>query len=81
MAVHKLDLIIADRAMPSHLSVRLQPFAGRKRAGCIRRAGVGSRVERAFPECLNKQPLLPGEDFAVHARLMQWLHTQVARLQ
>jgi hypothetical protein len=35
---------------------------------------------REFPECLNNMPLLPGEDFAVHARLMQWLHRHVARV-
>jgi LysR family transcriptional activator of nhaA len=33
MAVHKLDLIIADRAMPSHLSVRATTTCWAKAAG------------------------------------------------
>lgn len=42
---------------------------------------LAETLSGAFPECLNNAPLLlPGEDFAVHARLMQWLHTHVPRL-
>lgn len=83
MAVHKLDLIIADRAMPSHLSVRgYNHLLGESELGAFAAPALVRGLKGAFPECLNNQPLLlPGEDFAIYARLMQWLHTQVPRLQ
>lgn len=83
MAVHKLDLIIADRAMPSHLSVRgYNHLLGESELGAFAAPTVVQSLKGAFPECLNNVPLLlPGEDFAIYARLMQWLHTQVPRLQ
>jgi LysR family transcriptional regulator, transcriptional activator of nhaA len=83
LAVHKLDLIIADRPMPSHLSVRgYNHLLGESELGAFAATALAERMGGAFPECLNNVPLLlPGEDFAVHARLMQWLHSHVARLQ
>lgn len=82
LAVHKLDLIIADRPMPSHLSVRgYSHLLGESELGVFAAATLAKRLKGPFPECLNNAPLLlPGEDFAVHARLMQWLHGHVARL-
>lgn len=82
LAVHKLDLIIADRPMPSHLSVRgYSHLLGESELGVFAAAPLAERLKGPFPECLSNAPLLlPGEDFAVHARLMQWLHGNVARL-
>ncbi|MBY0238769.1 MAG: transcriptional activator NhaR [Burkholderiaceae bacterium] len=82
MAVHKLDLIIADRAMPSHLSVRgYNHLLGESELGVFAAVTLAQGLRGAFPECLNHVPLLlPGEDFAIHARLMQWLHQHVSRL-
>jgi LysR family transcriptional activator of nhaA len=82
LAVHKLDLIIADRPMPSHLSVRgYSHLLGESELGVFAAASLAERMRGEFPECLNNVPLLlPGEDFAVHARLMQWLHQHVARV-
>jgi len=83
MAVHKLDLIIADRPMPSHLSVRgYNHLLGESELGVFAAPGLVERLSGPFPENLNNAPLLlPGEDFAVYARLMQWLHKQVPRLR
>jgi len=82
MAVHKLDLIIADRPMPSHLSVRgYNHLLGESELGVFAAPALAERLSGPFPESLNNAPLLlPGEDFAVYARLMQWLHKQVPRL-
>lgn len=82
MAVHRLDLIIADRVMPSHLSVRgYNHLLGESELGVFAATALAPTLRGAFPACLNHAPLLlPGEDFAVHARLMQWLHTHVPRL-
>lgn len=83
MAVHRLDLIITDRAMPSHLSVRAYShLLGESELGVFATAALADTLTGPFPECLNHAPLLlPGEDVAVHARLMQWLHTHVPRLR
>ncbi len=83
MAVHKLDLIIADRPMPSHLSVRgYNHLLGESELGVFAAPALAGHLSGPFPENLNNAPLLlPGEDFAVYARLMQWLHKQVPRLR
>lgn len=83
MAVHKLDLIIADRIMPSHLSVRgYNHLLGESELGVFAAPQLRERLHGDFPACLNHAPLLlPGEDFAIRARLMQWLHEQVPHLQ
>ena len=82
MAIHRLDLIIADRPMPSHLSVRgYNHLLGESELGVFAAPSLAARLVGDFPACLNTMPLLlPGEDFAVRAKLMQWLHTQVPRL-
>ncbi|WEF32708.1 transcriptional activator NhaR [Pseudoduganella chitinolytica] len=82
LAVHKLDLIIADRPMPSHLSVRgFNHLLGESDLAVFGAPALAARLDGAFPACLNGVPLLlPGEDFAVHARLMRWLHEYVPRL-
>lgn len=83
MAVHRLDLIITDRAMPSHLSVRAYShLLGESELGVFATAALAATLSGPFPECLNHAPLLlPGEDVAIHSRLMQWLHTHVPRLR
>ncbi|WP_199538597.1 MULTISPECIES: LysR family transcriptional regulator [unclassified Duganella] len=82
MAVHRLDLVIADRPMPSHLSVRgYNHLLGESELGVFAAAALAATLTGPFPTCLNAAPLLlPGEDFAVRARLMEWLHTHVPRL-
>lgn len=82
LAVHKLDMIIADRPMPSHLSVRgYNHLLGESELAVFAAPALAKTLDRPFPACLDGAPLLlPGEDFAVHARLMRWLHDQVPRL-
>ncbi|MDQ1832774.1 transcriptional activator NhaR [Massilia scottii] len=75
LAVHRLDLIIADRPMPSHLSVRgFNHLLGESGMTVFATAALAKELGEGFPGCLNGAPmLLPGEDFAIHQRVLQWL--------
>ncbi len=75
LAVHRLDLIIADRPIPSHLSVRgYSHLLGESGMTAFATAELAGHIGSDFPACLHGAPLLlPGEDFAMHQRLLQWL--------
>ena len=75
LAVHRLDLVIADRPMPTHLSVRgYSHLLGESGMSAFATAQIARDIGPDFPHCLNGAPLLlPGEDFAIHQRLLQWL--------
>ena len=75
LAVHRLDLIIADRPLPSHLSVRgYNHLLGESTLTAFCTAALRQQLDGAFPQCLEGAPLLmPGSDFAVHERVYQWL--------
>ena len=75
LAVHRLDMIIADRPMPAHLSVRGQNhLLGESGMTVCATAALAASLAPGFPACLDGAPmLLPGEDFAIHSRLLQWL--------
>ncbi|OYO25772.1 transcriptional activator NhaR [Janthinobacterium sp. PC23-8] len=75
LAVHRLDLIIADRPMPAHLSVRgFNHLLGESGMTVFGSRALAATLSGDFPHCLHRAPLLlPGEDFAIHARLQQWL--------
>lgn len=78
LAVHRLDLIIADRPMPGHLSVRgYNHLLGESGMTLFAAPALAGTLKPGFPECLNGAPLLlPGEDFAIHHRLLQWLEKE-----
>ncbi len=78
LAVHRLDLVIADSPMPHAVNVRafnhflgecgLTFFATKKLAQQIKWHDADD-----FPHCLNKAPmLLPGIDDAIRHTLMRW---------
>jgi LysR family transcriptional activator of nhaA len=75
LAVHRMDLVIADRPIPAHFSVRAYShLLGESRMTAFATAELASALGTDFPACLDNAPLLfPGEDFAIRARLMQWL--------
>lgn len=75
LAVHRLDLVIADRPMPGHLSVRgYSHLLGESTMTAFASPKIIAQMGRDFPACLNGAPiLLPGEDFAIHPRVLQWL--------
>ncbi len=75
LAVHRLDLVIADRPMPSHLSVRGHShLLGESGMTVFATAELAASLAPGFPRCLGgASMLLPGEDFAIHQRLLRWL--------
>jgi LysR family transcriptional activator of nhaA len=80
LAVHELDLVLADRAMPQKLSVRaFNHLLGRSGTGLFGPAGLTGQA-RDLPALLAGEPLLlPGNDVAVRARIEQWLHDRSLR--
>ncbi|MET0855550.1 MAG: transcriptional activator NhaR [Telluria sp.] len=77
LAVHRLDMVIADRPMPSHLSVRgYNHLLGESGMTVCATAALAASLAPGFPHCLDGAPLLlPGEDFAIYHRLLQWLES------
>jgi LysR family transcriptional activator of nhaA len=75
LAVHRLDLVIADRPIPSHFSVRAYDhLLGESAMTAFATPALAARLSGDFPTCLHDAPmLLPGEDFAIHQRLLRWL--------
>ena len=75
LAIHRLDLVIADSPIPPSVDVR----AYNHRLGdsglsfFAAHALVGS-MSKPFPECIGDMPaLLPGEDSAIRRKLVDWL--------
>jgi LysR family transcriptional regulator, transcriptional activator of nhaA len=81
LAVHRLDLIITDRQMPTHLSVRgYNHLLGESALSVFGAPGLIATLKGKGAARLNHAPmLLPGEDFAIRARLLQWLESQQLR--
>lgn len=80
LAVHRLDLVIADRPIPAHFSVRAyNHLLGESPMTAFATATLAAQLGKDFPACLHDAPLLlPGEDFAIHQRLLRWLeHSEV----
>ena len=75
LSVHRLDMIIADRPMPSHLNVRgFNHLLGESGLTVFGAKALVENLMGEFPECLNKAPfLLPGDDAAIRPKLERWL--------
>ena len=75
LSVHRLDLIIADRPMPTHLNVRgFNHLLGESGLTVFGANSVIENLTGDFPKCLNQAPfLLPGDDAATRPQLEQWL--------
>lgn len=76
LALHRLDLVIADRPLPAE--VRVRGFSHRLGESPIAFFAAAATAPRApFPACLDGAPLLlPGEHAAVRIRLETWLTAQ-----
>lgn len=81
LAVHRLDLIIADRPMPTHLNVRgYSHLLGESGLTVFGAAHLVSQLAGSFPALLDNAPfLLPGEDAAIRPKLVQWLQANNLR--
>lgn len=79
LALHRLDLVIADAPLPSAVSVRAYSHRlGSSPIGVFTARAVCAG--QVFPGCLDGAPLLmPGEDSAVGQRLRAWFKAQGLR--
>jgi len=78
LAVHRLDLVIADRPMPANLNVRgYSHLLGESDLTVFGTDALLKTLNGSFPALLNGAPfLMPGEDVAIRPRLEQWLAAQ-----
>lgn len=74
LAVHTLDLVIADAPLPPSVSVKaFSHHLGGSPIGVFASPTLKAASNQPFPECLQGAPLLmPGEDSAVGQRLRAW---------
>lgn len=79
MAIHRLDMVIADRPKPSNLNVRAYSHLLGESPLCVLGSEkiLNTLTAKTFPESLDQAPfLLPGEDVAIYSRLLQWFETK-----
>lgn len=81
LAIHHLDMIIADRPMPANLNVRgYSHLLGESGITFFGTQQLAGQLRGKFPTCLNGAPLLlPGEDAAIRPQLIQWFETNGLR--
>ena len=78
LSVHRLDMIIADKPIPSNLNVRgYSHLLGESRISVFGTRQYVKQLKGKFPDLLNNARfLLPGEDVAIRPRLDYWLESQ-----
>ena len=81
LAIHRLDMIIADRPMPAQLNVRgYNHLLGESGLSVFGTRRLLQTLGGSFPALLDNAPfLLPGEDAATRTRLLQWLEANGLR--
>lgn len=81
LSIHRLDMIIADRPMPTHLNVRgYNHLLGESGLSVFGTRSQTKALSGKFPASLNKAPfLLPGEDVAIRPKLLQWFEANDIR--
>ena len=74
LAVHRYDMVIADRPMPNNLNVRgYSHLLGECGLTFFGSPLLLDSLPGKFPAMLDQAPfLLPGEDAAIRPRLLQW---------
>ena len=75
MSVNQLDLVIADRPMPTNLNVRANNhlLGESKIAIFAAKDLIAKHQHKKFPQLLNDAPfLLQGEDFTFQKKLISW---------
>ncbi len=81
LAVHRLDMVIADRPMPDNLNVRgYEHFLGESGVSVFGSEALTGQSGDDFPDMLDGAPfLLPGADVALYPRLMRWFESRRLR--
>lgn len=74
LSVHRLDMVIADRVMPSTAGVHAYShFLGESELSVFAAHRLADTLGREFPACIDNAPfLLPGTDVAIRPHLVQW---------
>lgn len=74
LALHRLDMVLADRPIPRHINVRgYSHKLGECPLAWYAAAGL-THAHAAFPACLRAAPLLlPGDDATVRPQIETWL--------
>lgn len=74
LAVHRFDMVIADRPMPNYLHVRgFNHLLGESGLTFFGAPVLLATLPKRFPKLLDQAPfLLPGEDVAIRPGLLQW---------
>jgi len=81
LAVHRLDMVIADRPMPDNLNVRgYDHFLGESGVSIFGARSMQPKNAKPFPAILDGMPfLMPGSDVALHPRLLRWFEAERLR--
>jgi len=81
LAIHRLDMIIADRPMPGNLNVRgYSHLLGESGLTVFCSPRLIADCPGSFPALLDNAPfLLPGEDAAIRPKLVQWFEANNLR--
>jgi LysR family transcriptional activator of nhaA len=81
LAIHRLDMVLADRPMPPGLDVKgySHPL-GECGVAFFATPGLAARLGKGFPASLDGAPMLvPGEDSALRSPLLRWLERRGLR--
>ncbi|WP_434771208.1 transcriptional activator NhaR [Pseudomonas entomophila] len=78
LAIQRLDLVISDSPMPSHLDIKgYSQKLGECGLSFFATSALAARLSAPFPACLQDAPLLiPGQETMVRNRLLRWLGEQ-----
>lgn len=81
LAIHRLDMVLADRPMPPGLDVKGHSHPlGECGVAFFAAPELAARLGADFPACLDgASMLIPGEDSALRAPLMRWLERRGLR--
>ena len=84
LAVHKLDVVLADSPLPPNMDVRgYSHKLGESPVSFFAAPALAEKLKGSFPACLHGAPLLlPGADAAVRRPLLRWLeeHKVIPRI-
>jgi len=74
LAIHKVDLVIADRPLPSELGVKGYSHSlGRTPIAFFAAADLAARYQKGFPQSLDRAPMLiPSDGAMMRGALSRW---------
>jgi LysR family transcriptional activator of nhaA len=83
LAIHRLDIVIADSPMPANVEVRgFHHLLGESDTSFFATPALARLYKKDFPRSLDDAPfLMPGDDAAVRPRLLRWFEKQKVRPQ